>query len=52
MNRFPKKAEKLAEKGLNNKEISEQPGIASSTYFDYKKRNFGVFGLYKKGRKG
>ena len=34
---FPEKGLKLAKKGLKDKEIAPQLGIASSTFYDYKK---------------
>lgn len=48
---FPKEAEKLAEKGLKNKEIAEQLGIAKSTFYDYKKKFSEFPDSIKKGKK-
>jgi len=48
---LPKEAEKLAEKGLKNKEIAEQLGIAKSTFYDYKKKFSEFPNSIKKGKK-
>lgn len=47
---FPAKVLKLAEKGLSDREISKQLGIATSTFYEYKKEHPEFSDALKKGK--
>ena len=47
---FPAKALELAEKGLTDKEISKQLGIATSTFYEYKKEHSEFSDALKRGK--
>jgi hypothetical protein len=47
---FPLKAEKFAENGLDDKQISEQLGVSQYTFIEYKKKFPLFFESLKKGR--
>jgi hypothetical protein len=47
---FPQRALELAEKGLTDKEISKQLGIATSTFYEYKKEHSEFSDALKRGK--
>jgi len=47
---FPQQALELAEKGLTDREISKQLGIATSTFYEYQKKHSEFSDALKRGK--